>query len=95
MTLEPENGHISDLAHRSESESTLSEPAPAVLTGDDQDIEKAATQSTHRSQFGQAAQKVQTAQDWTGPDDPENPINWPLWQRVHHTVIPGLQCFTM
>ena len=26
-----------------------------------------------------------TAQDWTGPDDPENPHNWPMWQRVYHT----------
>ena len=35
-------------------------------------------------------QKTVTAQDWTGPDDPENPINWPLWQRVYHTTVPAL-----
>ena len=34
--------------------------------------------------------KTVTAQDWTGPDDPENPINWPLWQRVYHTTAPAL-----
>ena len=35
-------------------------------------------------------QKTVTAQDWTGPDDPENPYNWPLWQRIYHTTVPGL-----
>ena len=28
--------------------------------------------------------RIVTARDWTGPDDPENPHNWPLWQRVYH-----------
>ena len=35
-------------------------------------------------------QRTVTAQDWTGPDDPENPLNWPLWQRIYHTTVPGL-----
>ncbi len=34
-----------------------------------------------------------TAQDWTGPDDPENPMNWPFWKKVYHTIIPGLFAF--
>jgi hypothetical protein len=29
-----------------------------------------------------------TAQDWTGPDDPENPHNWPMFKRVWHTAQP-------
>ena len=33
-----------------------------------------------------------TAQDWNGPDDPENPENWPLWQRVYHTYVLRLIC---
>ncbi len=37
-----------------------------------------------------ALQRTITAQDWTGPDDPENPLNWPMWQRVYHTTVPGL-----
>lgn len=31
-----------------------------------------------------------TAQDWTGPQDPENPMNWPLWRKIYHTVIPAV-----
>ena len=33
---------------------------------------------------------IPTAQDWTGPNDPENPMNWPLAQRIYHTTIPAL-----
>ena len=40
-------------------------------------------------------QKTVTAQDWTGPDDPENPRNWPLWQRVYHATVPGLFGFVV
>ena len=32
--------------------------------------------------------KTVTAQDWNGPDDPENPVKWSLWQRVYHTYVP-------
>ena len=28
--------------------------------------------------------------DWNGPDDPDNPHNWPLWKKIYGTVIPGL-----
>ena len=40
-------------------------------------------------------QKTVTAQDWTGPNDPENPMNWPLWQRVYHTTVPALFGFAV
>ena len=37
--------------------------------------------------------KTATAQDWTGPDDPGNPRNWPFAKKVYHTIIPGLFAF--
>ena len=40
-------------------------------------------------------QRTVTAQDWTGPDDPENPRNWPMWQRVYHTTVPALFCLAV
>lgn len=40
-------------------------------------------------------QRAVTAQDWTGPDDPENPLNWPLWQRIYHTTVPSLFAFAV
>ncbi|KAH7399822.1 MFS multidrug transporter-like protein [Cadophora sp. MPI-SDFR-AT-0126] len=31
--------------------------------------------------------------DWDGPDDPENPINWPKWKRQFHVVLPAVISF--
>lgn len=31
--------------------------------------------------------------DWERPDDPDNPRNWPLWQRILHSAIPALWSF--
>ncbi|TVY83941.1 Polyamine transporter [Lachnellula suecica] len=36
-----------------------------------------------------------TAQDWTGPDDPENPRNWPFGKKVFHTIVPALLAFVV
>ena len=35
------------------------------------------------------------ATDWDGPDDPGNPHNWPLWQRVYHATTPGFFGFAV
>lgn len=35
-----------------------------------------------------------TAQNWSGPDDPENPHNWQLWKRIYNTAATGLLAFT-
>ena len=39
--------------------------------------------------------RVVTAQDWTGPNDPENPQNWSLLVRAYHTVPPALFGFVV
>ena len=39
--------------------------------------------------------KVKTAQDWTGPDDPDNPYNWPFWKKVYNTMGPSVFAFTV
>jgi len=31
--------------------------------------------------------------DWDATDDPENPRNWPLWNRILHSAIPALWSF--
>ena len=79
----------------SDSESAM--PNEIDLDGlrDNGEIEKLSTQPTQHSRDGQPVTRAPTAQDWTGPDDPENPINWPMSKRVYHTIIPGLFAFTM
>jgi hypothetical protein len=32
--------------------------------------------------------------DWRGPDDPDNPLNWPAWIRYCHVVPPAVISFT-
>lgn len=32
--------------------------------------------------------------DWNGPNDPENPLNWPKWKRFYHIFPPALISFT-
>ncbi|PQE05229.1 major facilitator superfamily transporter protein [Rutstroemia sp. NJR-2017a BBW] len=31
---------------------------------------------------------------WNGPDDPDNPLNWPTWKRCWHVVPPALISFS-
>lgn len=33
--------------------------------------------------------------DWNGPNDPDNPHNWPMWMRVYHATTPGLFGFAV
>lgn len=42
-----------------------------------------------------AEHKIVTAQDWTGPDDPENPANWPSWKKIYHAVPCALFGFVV
>jgi hypothetical protein len=39
--------------------------------------------------------RVVTAQDWMGPDDPENPMNWPTWKKVYHAIPCALFGFVV
>ncbi|RMZ89728.1 hypothetical protein DV736_g3041, partial [Chaetothyriales sp. CBS 134916] len=73
--------------------SSLSERAPAAASI--ADLEKAETQTTHRSARSRGpAQRITTAQDWTGPDDLENPLGWSLGWKAYTTVMIALQCIT-
>jgi hypothetical protein len=33
--------------------------------------------------------------DWTGPDDPDCPYNWPMWKRIYTTSIPVFLCINV
>lgn len=50
---------------------TESGPQTDMASGDN-DPQKAATTATPLKSL----QNTVTAQDWSGPDDPENPLNW-------------------
>lgn len=75
---------------RTEAESILeaievSSSSSSVRGNTGRDLEKASTVEAD-SAHGPATRTV-TAQDWSGPDDPENPQNWSLLKRCMH-VFP-------
>ncbi|KAJ4372912.1 hypothetical protein N0V83_003203 [Neocucurbitaria cava] len=40
-------------------------------------------------------QQSSSATDWDGPNDPDNPHNWPMSQRIYHAVTPALFGFAV
>jgi hypothetical protein len=43
---------------------------------------------------GKAGQQAPPAiLDWDGPDDPDNPLNWPQWKRNFHVIPPAIISF--
>jgi hypothetical protein len=84
------------MSDHSDSSSSISIPHQRTGAEPPEDLEKSTSHATqHSARSGHPVQKVITAQDWTGPDDPENPVNWGIWKKVYHVAIPALQCFTM
>ncbi|KAI9846206.1 MAG: hypothetical protein M1838_001367 [Thelocarpon superellum] len=60
------------------------------------DVEKVGTHATEEAHDQEVPiRKAVTAQDWAGPDDPENPMNWPFGKKVFHTLIPAMSGFTV
>ncbi|RMD42315.1 hypothetical protein DV735_g2811, partial [Chaetothyriales sp. CBS 134920] len=64
-------------------------------------LEKIETQATHRSarsarstQSRRPAHRVTTAQDWEGPDDPGNPLNWTMGWKAYTMIMVSLQAIT-
>lgn len=74
--------------------------APSTLDAEiSQDVEKTADieaiSSNESIKKHQPIRLATVTNEWEGPDDPENPWNWPLWKKAYHTSIPALQSFTM
>lgn len=77
-----------DLEKEDSTTSSLTDPEAVYISTHGQTVSRHTTHHTHHS--GHSAHRVVTAQDWTGPDDPENPHNWPAWKRYWHSIPPGL-----
>lgn len=58
------------------------------------DLERAITEKSRRSVDGNV-NKIVTALDWTGPDDPDNAENWSGGKKAYHVAYIGWQCFVM
>ena len=79
-----------------DASSASSEVESPVIASTQGDLEKTASQATQKSsKAGTPAQRIATAQDWNGKDDPDNPLNWPMRWKVYTVIMVGMQCFTM
>jgi hypothetical protein len=76
-------------ASSSSDDASFSEPEKVKTKADNSDEEPSPITETV------TARRVVTAQDWTGPDDPENPQNWSTAKRVYHTIPPALFGFAV
>ena len=56
------------------------------------DVEKESAQNVQTGN-NEVISRIPTAQDWNGPNDPENPQNWPSGKKAYHTVTVGLLAF--
>jgi hypothetical protein len=104
-TIPISNSTESTLAHPKETY----QPSPrASIDSSDEDASNSELRDVEKQDDDATRQKTQaddgntgpairtvTAQDWNGPDDPENPYNWPMWKRVYATSVPALFGFTV
>ena len=71
----------------------------AKKSEEDHEINRAASLSTDMTdsekQIEQPMPQVTQATDWDGPNDPDNPHNWPLWLRIYHATTPGFFGFAV
>ncbi|MCJ1247685.1 hypothetical protein MMC30_004900 [Trapelia coarctata] len=51
--------------------------------------------SSSSATFHSGLSATLTTEDWNSPDDPDNPLNWSLWQRIYHTTVPALFGFVV
>ena len=83
---------MTDKNEEKETEIEGTEPTPLEPHAPERDIEKA-NSLTERDES--EAQPQINVNDWNGPDDQDNPHNWPTWLRVYHAVVPGLFGFAV
>lgn len=88
IELEKEWSPIHGLSS-AESTASMPEPEKAHSKREGSDEESDELEGTR------TAQRIVTAQDWTGPDDPENPQNWPTWKKIYHTIPCALFGFVV
>ena len=53
------------------------------------------TDMTDTEKQAAASASLPAAPDWDGPNDPDNPHNWPLWLRIYHATTPGFFGFAV
>lgn len=66
------------------------EESDVTEQGDEGDLEK----QNEDLEKGPSKHAHPPALDWNGPDDPENPHNWPLGKKIMHIIAPAIISLT-
>ena len=66
-------------------------------TNDNVDLEKAESQAQHAASKyqGQSQNEKGDLEEWDGPDDPQNPMNWKLSTKYTTTILYATMTFTL
>ena len=98
-----QNGTLQPVTTRGSKENDLEVEAESIASALEgasihepdvgEDLEKATTQATRASR--EPATRITTAADWSGPDDPENPMIWPVWRKAYQTFAIGMLSFAV
>lgn len=59
------------------------------------DLEKSTSHDPPQETHAPEEKAPQNPLEWDGPDDPDNPMNWPLGKKIYHAVLPGLFGFAV
>ena len=87
--------NILEPSSRDEATSKLGDGQDNAVDAAEKGLGNTATDGPEVPHQPNTLQRTVTAQDWTGPEDPENPRNWPMWKRVYHTSVPATLCFAV
>jgi len=84
----------------STSSTSVPEHRPDYLLGEEEekpDVELELPQEppTNSEQGEDIEKQITNINDWNGPDDPENPLNWSTAKRFYHILPPALMSFTV
>ena len=91
-------------ADPSSKETTLpalsKETTPSDLRDDtssihSRDLEKAESQAQYAAQNHDRQKDEKILETWDGPDDPQNPVNWPLRRKYTTTVLYSTMTFCL
>lgn len=80
----------------SSSTQTPINDTPSVAEKKDEGHENSSTTSGSINDIEAASSNApKTAADWNGPDDPENPHNWPLPKKLYHSGVTAVLSFVV
>lgn len=85
----------SDPATMSGDTSDKDTRSPSAEHSNDGDVDVEKQNDTSGEKGRQQDEKDPNLVEWDGPDDPENPQNWPLRQKWTYTAITGLLTFVI